>query len=213
MSEFMADEKHNLTSPPPEGTGAVIAGHRLKPNQWAAFETYWLSGSVEQAARSGSVSPWTIWNWRRSPWWQELFERHVQHHQQDFHSRLARHSKDLADGVIGVASGKDTADKTASARVNAAKLFAEMGEKPLIKKRNLELTYIGNQQNNYGGINLGALKGMTQEELLEMNESGTIPDRMIEGRTGQDPIGIEAEPIQEPEAEESPGPALEDDRF
>ena len=79
-----------------------------------------------------------------------------------------------------IGAGKRRDDKSAMAAMKALEIRTQLGPSPMLNKRgnvNIQTNIIGGSTT----INLGALKGMTQEELLEMNESGVIPPRMTEG--------------------------------
>ena len=148
--------------------GRLVSGRQLRPNQWTAFETYWMTSSLKKAAAAAGVHYYTVWDWKRSTWWDELFNRLVKDAQESFHAKLSRHAETMADAVIEVAEGKDKDDKTAAARVNAAKLFSQLGAEPLIRQKGVEIT--NNTLNATGTIvvNRNATKDLSQLDMMKI---------------------------------------------
>lgn len=119
----------------PEPVEEVIDGHTIAPHEFRAFEHFCVTGSISEAARAGGVAPSTIFRWRHQMWWRTLIEQHLRFHQERFAAKIAAHADEVADGLLEVARGDDKSDKTASARIQAAKVFAELGRDPLVDRR------------------------------------------------------------------------------
>ena len=158
----------------------TVAGHVLTPNEWLAFEVYGDTGDLKAAGKAAGVTKWTIWSWRMLPWWRELHRQFIQHHQDKFHQQMAIKSQDLLDGLMEIAEGTDKGDKTASARVQAARLFMEAGADPIINRRP-DIRIQHNTINNQGVLNIDKVRELSREQILEIvSGSAPPPEEVLE---------------------------------
>jgi len=157
----------------------TIAGRVLKPSEWVAFETYAKTGNLRKAAEAAGVTEWTLWSWRKQTWWGELHRQFIREHQEDFHSQMATRQEEILDGYFDVATGADKTDRTANARIQAARLYSEMGDDPLVKKR-AAVEIHQNTANFHGRIDISKIKNLGAEKLLEWHNTGVMPPEMLE---------------------------------
>jgi len=171
----------------------VVMGHDVTAAQWRAFELSNLGLNNEEIATRMQSEGYKVKHrgiglWKRHPWWKALANEYLEEKQTAFKQFLAEHAEQIGASYLEVLTGKDKGDKTANARVRAVELFLLVGDDPLIKKTPKFVNQT-NIQNNTLNISSDELRrklgGMTQDQMIEYN------------RTGQLPQGMEAEP-QEP---------------
>lgn len=166
-----------VLEPPP--TPTVIAGHELKPREWRAFEAFTETGSWMDAARAAGVARDTIRRWRYSKWWQVLMQQYLREHQEKLVVRLSQKVDVIADGLISVSEGDEKFVKSANAVVQAVKVFAEIGEEPLINRRpNVQIQ--NNTFNNQGIMNFEKVVALSRlpggrEKILEIVSGNASP--------------------------------------
>jgi len=160
----------------PQETLPKVRGHQVTPIQWQAFELYCSGMSQVEIAKAVGCDRWSIWNWRRQSWWAEMEADFFKAAQRRFQTQLAARSDEILNGLMGVAAGVDKLDRTASARVQAAKLFADVGSDPLVVKK----PTVNIQQNtiNTGGGDFNVKK---------MKESDVTPEDLLLIATGKKP--------------------------
>ena len=156
-----------------------IAGQVLQPKHLKAFELYTQYYSLEEVAQVMKISVRTLYQWRNQGWWKELHQTYIEDKQQDFYLQMCAKADEIITGYFEVVTGRDKGDKTANARVQAAKLFMESGSNPLIKKHAATFNIQNTQVTQTNRINIQQLKEMTQAELLEMNLTGIIPEKVL----------------------------------
>jgi len=164
-----------------------VDGHRITPKQFLYFQTYYLpdvDGNGEEARRrcvaQGYVmSPATAYKWRNSGWWKKLAIELFGQSQNDYRVKIAAMSGKLTSAMEAVLDGDPTYHKTANAVVQANRVFGEIGDDPLIKKRpNFQsTTNITNNTLNLTQDQLAdRLRGLSQEQLIDYNRSGKLPE-------------------------------------
>ena len=153
-----------------------IAGHILQPKHWKAFECYLECFSLEQVSKMTGTPTRTLYLWRNQDWWKELHQRFITSKQEEFYLQMCARAGDIIKGYFEVVTGQDKSDKTSSARVQAAKLFMEAGNNPLIKKHPAFVN-INNTQVKVE-LDLKKLGELSMEELLEINLTGVIPEQL-----------------------------------
>lgn len=156
----------------------TVAGHVLEPNEWTGFETYSDTGNMERAAEAAGVTAWTIWRWRGLEWWKELHRQFIQHRQEWFHQQMASKAEDILDGLFEVIDGDDKTDKTANARVQAAKLFMEAGSDPIINRRP-EVQIQHNKFEHHGTLNINKVRELGRERILEIVSGSVAPPKEV----------------------------------
>ena len=158
----------------------LVCGHRLEPEQMLAFETWCLGKTrgVAAVAKAVGVDVAIVKKWMHSVWWQELGDRYIQVRQGAFHRELARRSDEVAKAFFDVVNKKDSEDRTANARINAVRLFAEMGKDPLVNRRPA-LQVVNNTVINKGTINIEKLRALPSERLLEIAYTGDVPEEVM----------------------------------
>ena len=106
-----------------------------------------------------------------------MHRQFIKEHQEDFHAQMASRKGEILDGYFDVATGADKTDRTANARVQAARLFSEMGDDPLVKRR-AAVEINQNTVNFRGNINIAKIKELSAEKLLEWHNTGIMPEEM-----------------------------------
>ena len=161
----------------------ILGGHQVTPQQWSTFKHYCSNpGDYITIAEDSGVSIQSLELWRKKDWWKILHSQYLRHAQEDFAAKLAEKKDVMAKAVIDIASGLDKNDRTATARVNAAKLFATVGENPILETRN-KIEKIHNTFNSAGDqkiLMVNIAKNMTAEEIAEYQRTGRLPERPVE---------------------------------
>src|SRR3990167_8143203 len=106
------------------------------------FFNKWVENgfNLSLTCRITGISLHTARTWVKKSWWKELHEEHVTYAAQAFTAKMSAFHEKTLDAWEDIVMGVDTSDKTASARVNAIKLFMESGKNPIIdKKTNIQI--------------------------------------------------------------------------
>ena len=163
-----------------EESNPVVEGRRITPRQVEVFKMWAKSvpyleiedklglhfGYVKKAVHSAN-------------WFQTLWDRTYGASQLEYFRDVISGDKSLARNIKAIGAGERKDDKSAMSAVKLHEIRTQLGPRPMLNKRgniNIQTNIIGGSTT----INLGAFKTMTQEELLEMNESGAIPSRITE---------------------------------
>lgn len=160
----------------------TVCGHKLTVEEWSAFEAYSLSGKLEDAANAVGIEVARLRRMRRTDWWRELEAEYIESRQQGYLMRIMNASNDFADGMIRVAKGgdKDLDPRVANAMVSANKLFAEMGQTPVIDRRT-KVNVNNNTLNNYGRIDVNRLGELSPQEQTDLILHNKVPDILTSG--------------------------------
>lgn len=155
-----------------------IEGHQVTLEQWDSFKDFSLNPTrYKVAAARYGISELTFYKWRNSPWWRTLFNDHVRESQEDFLTKVASKSDEMADALIGIITGVDKDDRTATARVNGIALVLKSGRDPMLETRNkIESTV--NNFNSTGDQKVQILQNiqaMTPDQIAEYQRTGRIP--------------------------------------
>jgi hypothetical protein len=167
------------------GSLEVIAGRSLKP-VWIRFFEMWSSGEYRtqadiRAAMAGEgmeVSTDGMAHWPSTDWFKALRD----HFFSDANVRLAKalidRDKDVVEMFGEVAKGEYKEPRMASAAMAGLRSRMEMKLPggPLIDRS--PRVEVNNTINNIGQVNMEALKGASQAELLRIRETGVIPEHL-----------------------------------
>jgi hypothetical protein len=138
--------------------------------------------SLAQQAKTLGVAYKTLANIKCKPWWRELEDQYMVRAQGRFQTKIAAAADTFADGMIDVASGKnDETSKTASARVNAAKLFAEIGRGGgglLPKTPSVAITNDNRSVTNVGAT-VTNIQNLGADALRDFLRTGTLPPQLV----------------------------------
>lgn len=158
-----------------EGGLPVINGHQITVFEWRCFKAYVdANGNKLAAAREMQCTRQNFYRFEVEPWWKWLCDRYIVSEQRRTHVSIARRMHLAADTLVDVMVNSSPHDRTAGARVNAAKTVLEVGNDPLIKK-SPSLQINQNIINNHGTINIAKLKELSPEKLHEIAETLEIP--------------------------------------
>ena len=153
----------------------VINGHQITLFEARCFKAYVDSnGNKSAAAKALQCTRQNFYRFEVEPWWRWLCDRYIVSEQRRTHVNLARRMHLAADTLFDVMTNTSPDDRTAGARVNAAKTVLEVGNDPLIKK-SPSLQINQNIINNHGTINIAKLKGLAPDKLHEIAETLEIP--------------------------------------
>ena len=153
-----------------------VDGHQVGLNEWAAFEAYLMAGggrgAVAAAAHAAEVSASTIRTWRRSPWWEELFARHVADRQQDLHAGLVSLVDDAIEAGRKILTGELDAEKSgkyATSIASIINMLTKVGQKPLQDTRSVT-NVDARTVNNSGTINISRerIEKLGSDDLLKV---------------------------------------------
>ncbi|HEC61574.1 MAG TPA: hypothetical protein ENI27_04900 [bacterium] len=160
----------------------IVEGKRITPKQIETFKL-WREGMkyAEISRRMGLGPHYMHHAVYKSAWFRELRERVQNDADQRFMMGIYDQDDITLKARREIIKGQRADDKSVMGQVRLIEQRKMMGDKPIINKRGSAINIQQNISGGSGTINLGALKTMTQEELLEMNESGVIPDRITEG--------------------------------
>ena len=157
-----------------------LAGEDLSQQQLDVFQDYYtrdLATPLKAVADKHGISLKQIRAWQRTQWWQLLFDEFIKNHSNDLYSQMAQKVPDMIQAMDAILKADHEYDKSASAIVNLIRLFADMGENPLIRKSKDGLI---NQRNTinlfqqHNEITIDDLKGCSAEEILEIFDRGTL---------------------------------------
>ena len=153
-----------------------INGHQISAKEWNTFRLFVENSGYRQTIKTveqSGFSRWTIWAWRKEPWWKWLEDNYIADSQRKTHLYLARRSREAAETLFNVMY-TDTDDRAAGARVHAARTVLEVGNDPLIKKHpSLQINQ--NIINNHGTINIAKLRSLSPDKLHQIAETLEIP--------------------------------------
>jgi hypothetical protein len=193
-AEIIRQEKESVKNPEKH---YVVEGHTMLPMHWTAISTFLETGNYSEVSKRVNVCRETVRKWRQQEWWKKLINDYLTSKQEEYHVKMSSRVDDIIDGYFEVVTGvnKDT-DKTASARINGARLFAEIGDNPLIKKHMWQINH--NTQVNNFAINYNRLSELSPEKILEIARTGQIPAeiRQVKKSGGDDGDVIEATVVE-----------------
>lgn len=167
----------------PEGDQLpVINGKRVTLHQLEIF-SMWRKGipNREIESKLGLRKGYVKEQRYRAAWFKHLEDVLYTLANQNLLRDIISHDGELVEAYGKIVKGERKDDKSAMSQIRAMELRTQFGRKPILNKRGGDINI---QQINTGGdgsINVLALATMTQDELLEMRETGTIPPRITEG--------------------------------
>ena len=144
------------------------------------FFNAWVENGCNMAktCRLTGITYKTASSWVKKSWWKELHEEHVNYAAQAFTTKMSNFHEKTLEAWEDIVMGVDTSDKTASARVNAIKLYMESGKNPIIdKKTNLQIDARVQTQNIM--LDISKVKGLSKEQLLHAAKTGEVPDELL----------------------------------
>lgn len=163
-----------------------IAGHQVNPGQWKAFDVWHRTGDVSLAAAAANVTLATFRDWRKTQWWTQLYDEWFRPAQEDFVRGIVERDADALKAYQDILTGERCDDRSASAAAALLKLRTEIGKDPIVNRRPVTNINTG-LQINAGQVNVQVLQQMTQDELLDFNVSGRIPNRLRPESPTRDP--------------------------
>lgn len=120
----------------------------------------------------------TAKSWVYKPWWKALHEEYVTHAAQTFTAKMASLQEKTLEAWEDIVMGVDTTDKTASARVNAIKLYMEAGKNPIIDKKT-SINIDSRTQTQNVVLDINKIKGLSKAQLLHAAKTGEVPDELM----------------------------------
>lgn len=152
----------------------VIQGHELSLAQWDAFVEWIATGSFELAADKAGVQVRTVWVWRRQPWWnyamRTMFEDSIDRLKHGMAERVPKALVMLDKLLDGELDDK----KGLNGVVALFSKFLEMGDNPVINKRNLVLKQ-STTINTISPVTANELQGWTQDQIAVFARTGQRP--------------------------------------
>lgn len=158
----------------------ITMGHEWNAVELEAFKRLTLGDEQNEICKDLHINKGTLIYWRSQPWWRKMHEQWVQGELDDLHRQLLERKPEYIKAFDEVMRGVDKEDRTASARIAGFRALMESGENPIIRKRNhLQVgVQVNTQINNFAILSDEQLRGMSQEELIELNTTGRVPKRM-----------------------------------
>lgn len=179
-TEVVEKEKKNLEMKIDELGNVEIAGHKLTRKQYLGFKNYVTSKTNTEAFTKTGVSHETLRQWRMSSWWKDLYELFIRESQEDFMTEIWSRKDEVVKGFFSVVDPNNNNDRTASAKVNAAKLLMTAGKDPLIVSNGSAQINIQNNVSveTTGSIDRAKLDTLTADELLDIAKTGKVPNNI-----------------------------------
>lgn len=162
-----------------EGELPVVMGHQLTMQNWKALQGFVLTGKYTEGARRAGVSKPAIYLWHNQPWWQAMMRDYIKRSRERTLIDTARNYERAIGTLESVMDATDKADKTAQARVNAARTVMELGEEPILNRRpNVQVQT--NILHNHGTLNIERLRGKSSDQWLDIWATGKVPEDVID---------------------------------
>lgn len=156
-----------------------VAGKELTPIQFTAFG-FWckhttMTETVKELAEAGYPVPLgTIRTWRRQPWWDELWCRHMAKSQVDLAAGIMEADEIATKAYKEIMEGKYSNPKMANAAIQGIKMRMEMGPDPLInRKANVQIT--NKTQINNLVLDPEKFRSLSPAGMLEYAKTGKKP--------------------------------------
>jgi len=197
----------------------LIDGHILSDRDLEVFWTFQKTGKYSVAAKALGISKETVKRIVESPWAKRLFEAKVRAINDSFMHQLQELDADTLEAYGQIIRGERSADKSTMAQAKLIETRMRAGKDPILDTRSTVTNIHNEQKNTVVNLTLEQMKEMTPDELIELNRTGLLPERMrrvepvpAEGiqfpdTLGPDQLGMKAKLKQVPLALESDAPA------
>lgn len=164
-----------------------VEGHKLTPLEWTSFQVYTQCNSIAQTLRTlesmgMKVSLDKLYKWKRTEWWQQLLDAHVEFLQENLYVGLFNESHHLLKALTDIWKGKWENDKQANAVVASFREVARLGKgvvDPLTQnKKEFNLKITKEEKIDINVVHK-YLPLMTDEETRDFGKTGQIPQRLL----------------------------------
>lgn len=156
----------------------IIDGHILSDRDLEIFWTFHESGKYAEAAKKLGVSRDTVKRIVTSPWAQKLFDTKVKAINDSFMHRLQEMDEDALTAYKEIITGDRSDDKSTMSAAKLIELRMKAGAKPILDTRSVTTNVHNEQKNTFVSVTAEQMKGMSPEELIELNRTGELPERM-----------------------------------
>ena len=155
----------------------IMSKHMDKPHmkKLDAFQLVVLGGkSKPYAAKELGMTPDTIRNWSKEPWWQEAHDEYAEMRHKAFNRKFKEMAPDILDHVYQSVKSADP-NKQLGAMVNMLKIVSEGGSNPFIQKKGMEVNVMNdNRSINFGEVDMEKVRSAPSHIKKEIAR-GNIP--------------------------------------
>ena len=158
------------------------SGRDITEAQWLAFRTYVSADGLPQhqravhTAETCGVHLASVYNWKGTPWWKELWRMFVKTGAEDFLTDMMAKQEKVSKAYFDIVDGKRPDDKSTNAAMRGVQLLMEAGPDPLINRKP-QVAITTNTQINNLKVDREALRGLTKEQLNEYARTGQLPGK------------------------------------
>lgn len=171
-----------------ESGAMVVDGHILSDRDLEVFWTFHEVGTFAEASRRLGVSKDVVKRIVESPWAKRLFETKVKARNESFMHRLQEKDDKVLQAYEEIITGNRAADKSTMAQAKLIEVRMKAGRDPILDTRN-QVTNIHNEQKNtLVNLTPEQMREMSQEELIELNRTGMVPERLRKAEPAPEPI-------------------------
>ena len=175
--------------------GFIIEGHIVSDEELEIFWTVMRVGRYNEAARELKISPDRVRRVMATAWVKKLYDTKLKVRNDSFMHRLQEVDEDALRAYTEILNGQRSTDKSTMAQAKLIELRMKAGKDPILDTRSVSTTIKAEQHNTVTFLATEQLRQMTPDELIEMNRSGTIPDRF---RKAPEPVNAWTPPRELP---------------
>lgn len=158
-----------------------INGHQLDSWDVRLFEKCMAGESITQICADLHINSFDIIKIRKQEWFKNLEHDFIEANQQSLHLKLMNDQDAIAEAYLNVINGTTIDGANDNAIIKAVQLYVMLGKTPLLAQGKGHEININSKnknivnQKNYN-LDLPKLKCLNSEQLLEINNTGVIPD-------------------------------------
>lgn len=155
----------------------VIEGHIVSDQELEIFWTVMRVGRYNEAARLNGVSPKHVRRIMATPWVKKLYDTKIKVRNESFMHRIQELDDKALTAYEEILDGGRADDRSTMAQAKLIEIRMKAGKDPILDTRAQSVTVKAEQHNINMFLSPDQLRTMTPEELIEMNRSGTVPER------------------------------------
>lgn len=156
----------------------MIDGHILSDRDLEVFWTFQECGTFSGAAKRLGVSREVVKRIVESPWAKRLFDAKVKARNESFMHRLQEMDDKALEAYGAIISGERSADKSTMAQAKLIEVRMKAGKNPILDTRSVTTNVHNEQKNTVINLTAEQMKDLTPEELIELNRTGLLPERL-----------------------------------
>lgn len=163
-----------------------IEGHRLTQTDMEAFGALMRCGTMVAASAESGIPVTALRRIMDSAWFQKLWEYTGALKNKAFLHQLQELDAQAIQAYREIITGERSEDKSTGAAAKLIEARMKAGRDPVLDTR-AQVTKITNEQHNTINITPDQIRAakLTQDELIELNRTGILPDRLRQGAVPQ----------------------------